>query len=312
MKIGIVGAGQVGATAAYSMMMRRVGSAILLVDRNADLADAQARDILDATPFADPVRVRAGEFADLDGARLVVLAAGTNQRPGESRLDLLSRNAEIFSEIVPAVLAAAADPIFLVATNPVDVMTQIVTAIAGRRGVASERVIGSGTILDSARFRTLVAAHLGISPAYIDARVLGEHGDSEVLHWSGAAAGNLSVAEVARQMGQSLTDADRSRIDTGVRRAADVIIKGKGATWFGVGGLSRIAQAIEDDERALLTCSMLTPKCQGVRDVALSLPRVLGAAGVVKTFMPDLDSGERAALKRSAEILKEVAEGVRF
>ena len=147
MKIGIVGTGQVGATAAYSMMMRRVGSGILLVDRNADLAVAQARDILDATPFADPVRVRAGEFADLDGARLVVLAAGTNQRPGESRLDLLSRNSEIFAEIVPAVLAAAPDAILLVASNPVDVMTQIVTAIAGRRGVASERVIGSGTIL---------------------------------------------------------------------------------------------------------------------------------------------------------------------
>ena len=304
MKIGIVGAGQVGATAAYSMMMRRVGSGIMLVDHNADLAVAQARDILDATPFADPVRVRAGEFADLDGARLVVLAAGTNQRPGESRLDLLSRNAEIFSEIVPAVLVAAPDPIFLVATNPVDVMTQIVTAIAGRRGDASERVIGSGTILNSARFRTLLAAHLGISPTYIDARVLGEHGDSEVLHWSGAAAGNLPVAEVARQMGRCLSDADRSRIDTGVRRAADAIIKGKGATWFGVGaGLARIAQAIEDDERALLTCSMLTPECEGVRDVALSLPRVLGAAGVVKTLAPDLDAGERAALKRSAEIL---------
>jgi L-lactate dehydrogenase len=220
MKIGIVGAGQVGATAAYSMMMRRVGSEIVLVDRNADLAVAQARDILDATPFADPVRVRAGEWADLDGARLVVLAAGTNQKPGESRLDLLSRNAEIFAGIVPAVLAASPAAIFLVATNPVDVMTQIVTAIAGRGGVASERVIGSGTILDSARFRTLLAAHLGISPTYIDARVLGEHGDSEVLHWSGAAAGNLPVVEVARQMGRRLAETDRSRIDTAVRRAA--------------------------------------------------------------------------------------------
>ena len=148
MKIGIVGAGQVGATAAYSMMMRRVGSEITLVDSNADLAVAQARDILDATPFADPVRVRAGELADLDGARVVVLAAGTNQRPGESRLDLLSRNAEIFAGIVPAVLAAAPNPIFLVATNPVDVMTQIVAAVAGRGGIAPERVIGSGTILE--------------------------------------------------------------------------------------------------------------------------------------------------------------------
>jgi L-lactate dehydrogenase len=312
-KIGIVGAGQVGATAAFSMMMRRVGSEIVLVDRNADLAVAQARDILDATPSADPVRVRAGESADLGGARLVVLAAGTNQRPGESRLDLLSRNAEIFAEIVPVVLAAAPNTIFLVATNPVDVMTQIVTVLAGRGGVASERVIGSGTILDSARFQTQLAAHLGISPTYIDARVLGEHGDSEVLHWSGAVAGNLPVAEVARQMGRQLTDADRSRIDNAVRRAAYTIIQGKGATWFGVGaGLARIAQAVEDDERALITCSMLTPECEGVRDVALSLPRVVGAGGVVQTFTPDLNAGERAGLKRSAEILKEAAEGVRL
>ena len=313
MKIGIVGAGQVGATAAYSMMMRRVGSGILLVDRNADLAVAQARDILDATPFADPVRVRAGEFADLDGARLVVLAAGTNQRPGESRLDLLSRNAEIFAEIVPAVLAAAPDPIFLVATNPVDVMTQIVTAIAGRRGVASERVIGSGTILDSARFRTLLAAHLGISPTYIDARVLGEHGDSEVLALVGR-GGRQPIGGGSRPPDGAATDRRRSqphRYRGAPRRRCHH--QGKGATWFGVGaGLARIAQAIEDDERALLTCSMLTPECEGVRDVALSLPRVLGAAGVVKTFMPDLDAGERAALKRSAEILKEAAEGVRF
>ena len=313
MKIGIVGAGQVGATAAYAMMMRGVGSEIVLVDRNADLAVAQARDILDGAALADPLRVRAGEFANLDGARVVVLAAGANQRPGESRLDLLSRNAEIFAEIVPAVLAAVADPIFLVATNPLDVMTQIVTALAGRHGVAPQRVIGSGTILNSARFRTLLAAHLGINPAYIDARVLGEHGDSQVLHWSGAVAGNLPVTEAARQMGRELTDADRSRIDAEVRRAAYAIIRGKGATWFGVGaGLAQMAQVIEGDERALLTCSMLTAECQGVRDVALSLPRVLGAGGVVKTLTPELDAGESDALKRSAEILKEAAEGVRF
>src|SRR5271169_1484720 len=217
MKIGIIGSGQVGATAAYSMMMRRVGSEIVLVDRNADLAVAQARDILDATPFADPVRIRAGESADLDGARLVVLAAGVSQKPGESRLDLLSRNAEIFAEIVPEVLAAAPTTILLVASNPVDIMTQIVTVLAARHGVAPERVIGSGTILDSARFRTLLAAHLGISPAYIDARVLGEHGDSEVLHWSGAVAGDMPVANAARLMGRELGAADRSRIDTAVR-----------------------------------------------------------------------------------------------
>ena len=313
MKIGIVGAGQVGATTAYAMMMRGVGSEIVLVDQNADLAVAQARDILDAATLADPLRVRAGELAKLEGARVVVLAAGVSQRPGESRLDLLSRNAKIFAEIVPEVLAAVADPIFLVATNPLDVMTQIVTVLAGRHGVAPERVIGSGTILDSARFCTALAAHLGINPAYIDARVLGEHGDSQVLHWSGAVAGNLSVAEAARQMGRELTGADRSRIDAAVRGAAHAMIKGKGATWFGVGaGLARMAEVIEGDGRALITCSMLTAECQGVRDVALSLPRVLGAGGVVKTLTPNLDAAESDALRRSAELLKEAAEGVRF
>jgi L-lactate dehydrogenase len=312
-KIGIVGAGQVGATAAYAMMMRGVGSEIVLTDKNADLAVAQARDILDAATLAEPLRVRAGELAKLEGARVVVLAAGVSQRPGESRLDLLSRNAEIFAEIVPAALAAAPDSIFLVATNPLDVMTQIVTVLAGRHGVAPERVIGSGTILDSARFCTALATHLGINPAYIDARVLGEHGDSQVLHWSGAVAGNLLVAEAARQMGRELTGADRSRIDAAVRGAAHAMIKGKGATWFGVGaGLARIAEIIEGDARALITCSMLTAECQGVRDVALSLPRVLGAGGVVKTFTPKLDAAESDALRRSAEILKEAAEGVRF
>ena len=313
MKIGIVGAGQVGATAAYAMTMRGVGSEIVLVDRNADLAVAQAHDILDATPWSYPIRVRAGETADLDGAGIVVLAAGAGQKPGESRLNLLSRNAAIFAEIVPAVLTAAPDTIFLVASNPVDVMTQFVTVLAARHGLPARRVIGSGTIIDSARFRTLLAAHLEISPAYIDARVLGEHGDSEVLHWSGAVAGVMSVDEAARQMGRELTEADRSRIDAAVRRAAYDMIKGKGGTWFGVGGgLARMAQVIQGDERALITCSMSMAECLGVRDVALSLPRVLGAGGVLATFMPHLDAGEAAALKRSAEILKAAAEGVRL
>ena len=313
MKIGIVGAGNVGATAAYAMTMRNVGSEIVLVDSKMDLAAAQAHDILDSTPWTYPIRIRGGEIADLAGAGIVVLAAGSNQKPGETRLNLLSRNAEIFAAIVPSVLAAAPDTIFLVASNPVDVMTQIVTVLAGRHGVPPERVIGSGTILDSARFRTLLAAHIGVSPAYIDARVVGEHGDSEVLHWSGAMVGDISAADAARQMGRELAEADRRRIDTAVRRAAYAIIQGKGATWFGVGGgLARIAQVIQGDERALITCSMLTADCQGVRDVALSLPRVLGAGGVVATFMPNLDAEERTALKRSAEILKEAAEGVRL
>ena len=313
MKVGIVGVGQVGATAAYAMTLRGIGSEIVLIDHNADLAVAQARDIVDATPFAYPVRVRAGEAADLAGARIVLLAAGASQKPGETRLDLLTRNAAIFAAIVPPVLAAAPDAVFLVATNPVDIMTQITTVLLARHGVPSERVIGSGTILDTARFRALLGKHLGISPNSVHAQVLGEHGDSEVLHWSGASASSQPVADIARQMGRKLGEADRARIDTAVRRAADAIIRGKGGTWFGIGaGLARLARIIQDDERALVTCSMMTPDCQGVRDVALSLPRLLGARGVVRTLMPELNAVEHAALKQSAEILKAAAEGVRL
>jgi len=312
-KVGIVGVGQVGATAAYAMTLRGIGSEIVLIDHNADLAVAQARDIVDATPFAYPTRVRAGEAADLAGARIVLLAAGASQKPGETRLDLLTRNAAIFAAIVPPVLAAAPDAVFLVATNPVDIMTQITTVLLARHGVPSERVIGSGTILDTARFRALLGKHLGISPNSVHAQVLGEHGDSEVLHWSGASASSQPVADIARQMGRKLGEADRARIDTAVRRAADAIIRGKGGTWFGIGaGLARLTRIIQDDERALVTCSMMTPDCQGVRDVALSLPRLLGARGVVRTLMPELNAVEHAALKQSAEILKAAAEGVRL
>jgi L-lactate dehydrogenase len=311
MKIGIVGAGNVGSTAAYAMVMRGVGAEIVLVDRNADLADAQARDILHATPFAYPIRVLAGDFAALHGAGIVVLAAGANQKPGETRLDLLARNAAIFNEIIPAVLAAAPDAILLVASNPVDVMTQMASVIAGRLGVPPGRVIGSGTILDTARFRALLAAHFSISPKSVHAHVLGEHGDSEVLHWSRAAAGGLPVHDLARDMGKPLTAEAMAHIDSEVRRAAYAIIRGKGATWFGIGaGLARLAQAVADDERALLTCSIVTGDCQGVTNVALSLPRLVGAGGVVGTLTPDLTPDEAASLKRSAEILQAAFEGV--
>jgi len=313
MKIGVVGAGFVGSAAAYAMVMRGTGSEIVLVDRNTDLADAQARDILHATPFAHPVKVRAGDYADLDGAGLVVLAAGVNQKPGESRLDLLSRNAEIFGGIIPEVLKASPGAILLVATNPVDVMTQISTVIAGRLGVARERVIGSGTILDTARFRALLGRHLGISPKSVHAHVLGEHGDSEVLHWSEAKAGSLTIYDAGEQIGKPVTDEVKAFVDDEVRRAAARIIKGKGATWYGIGaGLARLAQMIADDERALTTCSIVTDDCVGVKDVALSLPRLVGAEGVIATLRPQLDEGERQALCRSAGILREAFDGVRM
>lgn len=305
MKVGIVGSGFVGSAAAYAMALVGAAREIVLIDINEALAKAQAEDILHATPFAKPVKITAGGYQQLAGAHLVVLACGVGQRPGETRLQLLERNAGIFQEVVPRVLEAAPEAVLLLASNPVDVMTQMVAKFSE---APRERVIGSGTILDTARFRTLLGEHLGVAPQSVHAYVLGEHGDSEVLIWSSAKVGGVPLLDFAEQSGRSLTQEVRARIDDGVRRAAYRIIEGKQATYYGIGaGLARIARAIRDDERAVLTLSALTDGIEGVEDVSLSLPRVLGAGGVLATLPPSLSDTEWVALNKSAAILKEAA-----
>ncbi len=308
MKVGVVGAGFVGSTAAFAMVMTGAASEIVLVDANPKLALAQAHDIAHAIPFAHATHVRHGGYESLAGAGAVVLAAGVSQKPGETRLQLLERNARIYADIIPKALAAAPGAVLLVATNPVDVMTQIATRISG---LPPGRVVGSGTILDTARFRALLGERLGLTPRSVHAVVVGEHGDSEVLLWSGATAAGLPVEAFAAQTGRPMTAGDRAAIDEGVRRAAYRIIDGKGHTAFGIGGgLARLVEAIRRDERAVITCSILTPDVVGVPEVALSLPRVVGAGGVLGTVMPPMTAEEEAALKRSAEILKDAATSV--
>lgn len=308
MKVGIVGAGAVGSTAAYAMVLQGAATEIVLVDRNEALAVAQARDILHATPFSYSPRVRAGSYDDLDGAGVVVLAAGAAQRPGDSRLDLLARNAAVFAAILPPVLRAAPEAVILVASNPVDVMTHVAARLSR---LPAGRVLGSGTILDSARFRALLAEHLGVSPQSVHAYVLGEHGESEVLWWSGASVGGVAIESFARQSGRPLDRSARQEIEDGVRHAAARIIEGKGATWFGIGaGLSRIVRAVDKNERLLLSVSAPTPSVLGIDDMALSLPRTVGAAGIIDTFTPDLAPDEAAALIRSAQIMKAAADGL--
>ena len=305
MKVGIVGAGLVGSSAAYAMVLHGSAAELVLVDANEKLAAAHAEDILHATPFAHASRVSAGPASALDGAGVVVLTAGVGQRPGETRLDLLQRNAEVFRKIIPDVRRHAPDALLLVATNPVDVMTQVATRVAE---LPPERVIGSGTILDTARYRALLGEHLGVAPHSVHAYVLGEHGDSEVLVWSGADVGGVALETVAREFGREVTAEVRARIDEAVRRAAYRIIAGKGATYHGIGaGLARLVDAIRDDERGVYTVSTVTADCVGVHDVALSLPRVVGARGVERTLPPQLNAEEREALERSAGILKEAA-----
>lgn len=307
MKIGVIGCGQVGAACAYACALRGVGSELALLDVDPDLARAQAEDLRHAAPFSAGLPVRAGCYEALEGARVLMIAAGVPQKdPRESRLDLLKRNAEVFAEIVPQALAVAPEALLLIASNPVDVMTDFAARMAG---AASEgRVIGSGTILDTARFRAELADHLGVSAHSVHGYVLGEHGDTEVLHWSGAKVGTLPMAEVAAQLGAPVTRAVRERVDERVRRAAHRIIAGKGATWFGVAaGMARLAEAILDDQNAVLTCCAPTRDVGGVAEVTLSLPRLVGARGIGATLRPNLDPGEEAALALSAEILAAAA-----
>ncbi len=305
MKVGIVGAGLVGSSAGYAMVLSGVATDITFVDINARLARAQAEDILHATPVSHPARISAGEFAALAGSSVIILACGANQKPGETRLQLLDRNRRIFDEVTRQVLTHAPEAILLVASNPVDIMTYFV---ASQAGPPTSRVVGSGTILDTARFRALLGEHLGISPQSVHAHVLGEHGDSEVLIWSSADVGGVPLEEVAARMGVPLTPDAKTHIDERVRRAAYTIIEGKGATHYGIGAaLSRIVEAIRDDERTVLTLSNTdTPEFD---DVSLSLPRVVGASGISATLSPSLSIKERELLHRSAEILRK-ARGV--
>lgn len=306
MKIGIVGCGFVGSSGAFAIALEGKANELILLDLDAGRAKAHAEDILHATPFGEPVKIAAGDYPALNGADLVVLACGVGQKPGETRLHLLERNVRIFQNVVPRVLEYAPETLLLIVSNPVDIMTQVVTKISN---LPSRCVIGSGTILDTARFRTLLAEHLNIAPHSVHAYVLGEHGDSEVLAWSSGKVGGVPIEEFATQIGRPITGEVKAKIDDAVRSAAYRIIEGKGATYYGIGaGIARIASAIGDDEGAVLTLSNI----EGFKGVSLSLPRVLKANGIETTIQPMLSNEEEQALQRSAGILKEAAAELHF
>jgi L-lactate dehydrogenase len=301
----------VGSTSAYALVMSGVGREIVLVDLNRSRAEAEANDIHHAVPFAHPLTVRAGDYPDLVGAKVVVIAGGVAQKPGETRLQLLRRNADVFRQIVPSVLRHAPEAVLLVVTNPVDIMTHLAAHFAAEFGVAHTRVIGSGTTLDTARFRTLIGRHFDVDPQHVHAYVIGEHGDSEVLAWSQAAIAGLSLDQFAKVHGKPLTNADRQVIDEQVRRAAYHIIAGKGATYYGIGSaVARIVDVLLHDQRAILSiCCRITgvPDCEGV---TLALPHLVGGQGALATIPLALDATEREGLCRSAGILREALESL--
>ncbi len=305
MKVGVVGAGFVGAASAYAMAIRGSASDVVIIDVNRAKAEAEARDIAHATTFTHPVRVVSGDFADLAGAQVVIMSAGVNQKPGETRLELLGRNAAIFRSVIPQIVENAPGAIILVSANPVDIMTELSERIAYAAGAAPGTVMGTGTVLDTARFRQLVGQYLHVSNHHVHGYVYGEHGDSEVLGWSSMDIGGLTIDEYARVTGEEWNDEVKARITDETVHAAYAIIEGKGATYFGIGAsTARLVEAILRDEHAIysVTASVEEYGC------SLALPRIVTGQGLGQVLYPTMSDDERAALDRSAAVLREFAE----
>jgi L-lactate dehydrogenase len=303
----IIGAGQVGLACAYSMLIQQTLDELVLVDVNQHKLEGEVMDLVHGLPFLEPTRVRAGSFAagDADGANLVIITAGAKQRPGETRLDLVQRNVSIFKQLIPEVVSHCPKAIFLVVSNPVDIMTYVTWKLSG---LPSAQVIGSGTVLDTARFRYLLCQQLQVDPRSIHAYIIGEHGDSEVPVWSRVNVAGHHLCPGG--LGSDRTDDEAialQHIFEQTRRAAYEIIARKGATSYAVGlAVTQIAQAILRNQHRVLTVSSPMHGVYGLEDVCLSLPSVVNSQGVSRIVELDLSPQETELLQRSGQILKDV------
>jgi L-lactate dehydrogenase len=293
----------VGASFAYALMQRGLANELTLIDADHARAEGEAMDLNHGLPFVRPMRIAAGDYAQLAGSEIVVIAAGANQRPGETRLDLLQRNASIFRAIVPQVVAANPDGLIVIATNPVDILTQITVEIAG---LPPGRVIGSGTILDTARFRYLLGDHYRVDPRSVHAYIVGEHGDSELALWSLANIAGVNLRDFVGVNGRSFDRAAMAAIFEQTRTAAYEIIQRKQATYYAIGlGLLTIVEAILRDQNTVLTVSSPMNGQYGVEGISLSLPTIVGRQGVEEVLALKLSDEELVAFQQSAQLLKE-------
>ncbi len=304
-KIAIVGVGAVGATSAYALMIAGLASEIVLVDVNEQKAQGEAMDLAHGAPFVRPVTIRSGKYADCAGAQIVVITAGAAQKPGETRLDLVKKNVGIFHSMIPQVAAAAPDAILLVVANPVDILTYATLKISG---FAQGRVLGSGTVLDTARLRSLIGQRLSVDPRSVHAHVIGEHGDSEVVVWSRATVAGMPIEEFCAQRGTPCAADMQAEIGQQVVRAAYEIIERKGATFYAIGlAVRQLVEAILRDHNTVYTVSTLLTGQLGAEDVCLSLPSIVDRGGVEGVLVPGISDQEAAAFRRSADLLHETA-----
>jgi L-lactate dehydrogenase len=306
-KIVIVGSGQVGSTFAYALMMNGLASTIVLTDARRETAEGNVMDLNHGLLFVPPVNIYAGDYSDCKDAEIVVVTAGASQKPGETRLELVQRNVEIFRDIIPKI--AREDPkIILIVSNPVDILTYAALKISG---YPSNRVIGSGTVLDTARFRYLLSKKCRVDPRNVHAYIIGEHGDSEVPVWSVASIGGVPFENYCPICEKNCTPLDKEAVFNSVRNAAYEIIKRKGWTNYGVGlSLVRIVESIIRNENSILTVSNLLNDYHSISDICLSIPVLLNRDGVSRTIRFDLNNEEKEKLIKSAGILKDIVKTV--
>lgn len=303
----IIGAGQVGMACAYATVIQNIFDQLVLVDINRDKLEGEVMDLQQGISFVEPTAVTAGTLADGAGADIVVITAGAAQRPGETRLALVQRNVEILKGLIPQVVAHCPEAIVLMVANPVDVLTYVAWKLSG---LPSSRILGSGTVLDTGRFRYLLAQKLGVDPRSLHAYIIGEHGDSEVPFWSQANVAGTPIYTDA------LSSAERGELDqivVQVKQAAYEIIRRKGYTSYAIGlGVAQIVQSILRDQNRVLTVSSLMDGCQGLEHVCLSLPSVVGRQGVTRVLNVSLNDEERDRLHQSAATLRQVIEQITF
>ncbi|MEQ8822140.1 MAG: L-lactate dehydrogenase [Sumerlaeia bacterium] len=303
-RIAIVGVGAVGATIAYTLLRAGTDADLLLVDVNRRRAEGEMMDLRHCLPLAGSVTLSVADLDEVKDCDLVIITAGAAQREGETRIDLVKRNTDIFAGFFPLLSNANPKALFLIITNPVDIMTRVALALSG---LPPEKVIGSGTVLDTSRFRALISQHVGLSSRNVHAYVIGEHGDSEVMVWSRTSVGPFSIEEYCRQSGIGLTGDDKERINQATREAAYEIIERKGSTHFAIGTVTeRLVEAMEHSEYALYTLSRRVEGYYGIEGVCLSLPTLVNGSGAVRQLELELAPEERGKLLRSAEILDKV------
>jgi L-lactate dehydrogenase len=301
-KVGLVGTGLVGSSFAYALMIRGLATELVLIDKSAEKAVGEMMDFNHGLSFTKPMKIQAGNYSDLAGAKIVVVAAGASQKPGETRLQLLGRNAEIFRSIVPNVIQYNPGGIILIATNPVDILTFISLKDSG---LSPSRLIGSGTILDTSRFRFLLGQYYGVDTRSVHAYIIGEHGDSEIPLWSLANIGGVRLQEFAPLKNRKYDQDEMNKLFMTVRDAAYEIIKRKGATYYAIGlGLLSIVESVLGNYRSVLSVSTLMTGQYGVKDICLSLPCVVGEHGIEEILTLNLSGDEEDGFRASATKLK--------